>query len=53
MEHPDKSAIENLAYQLWEQAGKPEGRDPEFCHRAERQLIGDKEAADPPEDRLE
>jgi hypothetical protein len=53
MQNPDKSAIENLAYRLWEQAGKPEGRDQEFYHQAERQLAGDKGVTDRPEDRLE
>ena len=28
----------NRAYQLWEQAGKPEGRDKEFYHLAEQEL---------------
>ena len=26
------------AYELWEQAGKPEGRDQEFYHQAEKEL---------------
>jgi len=26
------------AYQLWEEAGKPEGRDEEFYHQAEQEL---------------
>jgi hypothetical protein len=30
--------IVRRAYELWEQAGKPEGRDQEFYHQAEREL---------------
>jgi hypothetical protein len=36
-----KPALMNVvrrAYELWEQAGKPEGRDQEFYFEAERQL---------------
>jgi Protein of unknown function (DUF2934) len=29
------------AYELWEQAGKPEGRDEHFWHLAEQELIND------------
>jgi len=36
--------IVRRAYELWEQAGKPEGRDQEFYHQAERELT---EAAAP------
>ncbi len=38
MEDPTKEQVIHRAYQLWEQAGKPEGRDQEFYHEAERQL---------------
>jgi hypothetical protein len=30
--------IRELAYQLWLDAGQPEGRDDEFWYQAERQL---------------
>jgi len=30
--------IVRRAYELWEQAGKPDGRDQEFYHQAEREL---------------
>jgi hypothetical protein len=30
--------IQTRAYQLWEEAGRPEGRDQEFWHQAEREL---------------
>jgi hypothetical protein len=40
MENPTKEQIIHRAYQLWEQAGKPEGRDQEFYHQAEEELKG-------------
>jgi hypothetical protein len=38
MENPTKERIIHRAYQLWEQAGKPEGRDEECYHQAEKEL---------------
>lgn len=38
MEQPTKDQIIHRAYELWEQAGKPEGRDDEFYHLAEQEL---------------
>jgi Protein of unknown function (DUF2934) len=38
MEDPTKKQIIHRAYVLWEQAGKPEGRDQEFYHQAEKEL---------------
>jgi hypothetical protein len=35
---PTPGAIASRAYQLWEQAGHPGGRDQEFWYEAERQL---------------
>ena len=32
--------IVRRAYELWEQAGRPEGKDQEFYHQAEQQLTG-------------
>lgn len=37
--------IRDLAYNLWEQAGRPDGHDKEFWQRAEREL-GEKEGLD-------
>jgi hypothetical protein len=37
MQNPTEKEITNRAYQLWEQAGKPEGRDKEFYHQAEHE----------------
>ena len=38
MRRPLGIEIVRRAYELWEQAGKPEGRDQEFYHQAEREL---------------
>jgi hypothetical protein len=38
MTHPSEKDIEHRAYQLWEDAGQPKGRDQEFYLEAERQL---------------
>ena len=38
MENPAEKQIVLCAYELWEQAGKPEGRDQEFYHLAEQEL---------------
>jgi hypothetical protein len=35
---PDQRSITHRAYELWEQAGKPDGRDEEFYHQAEKEL---------------
>jgi hypothetical protein len=38
MAYPTDEQIRIRAHELWEQAGKPEGRDNEFWHLAERDL---------------
>jgi Protein of unknown function (DUF2934) len=38
MEDPTREQIIHRAYELWEQNGKPEGRDQEFYHQAEKEL---------------
>jgi hypothetical protein len=35
---PTQKNVEQRAYQLWQQAGMPKGRDQEFYLEAERQL---------------
>jgi hypothetical protein len=35
---PDEDAIRRRAHQLWETAGKPEGKEDHFWLEAERQL---------------
>jgi DUF2934 family protein len=43
MENPTREQVIDRAYESWEQAGKPEGRDQEFYDQAERQLHADEE----------
>jgi hypothetical protein len=38
MQRPAEMDIVRRAYELWEQAGKPDGKDQEFCHQAEQEL---------------
>jgi hypothetical protein len=38
MSEPTHEQIERRAYELWQQAGFPEGRDKEFAHQAEQEL---------------
>jgi Protein of unknown function (DUF2934) len=38
MAYPTDEQIRIHAYELWEQAGKPEGLEGEFWHRAEQDL---------------
>jgi hypothetical protein len=38
MAKPTEDEIRTRAHALWEQAGKPEGRENEFWHLAERDL---------------
>jgi hypothetical protein len=35
---PTEADITRRAYELWEEAGRPEGRDKEFYHLAEQEL---------------
>ncbi|NGP18478.1 MULTISPECIES: DUF2934 domain-containing protein [Devosia] len=39
----DEAKIRDRAYQLWDQAGQPDGRDQEFWHDAERELAEEEE----------
>ena len=50
MPGPTKEQIIHRAYELWERNNKPEGRDDEFYHQAERQLEADEQLKDMPED---
>lgn len=38
MSHANQDQIRDLAYTLWDEAGRPDGQDKEFWARAERQL---------------
>ena len=44
MSKPTEDDIRARAHQLWEDAGKPEGRRDEFWHQAEQELSGDRAA---------
>jgi hypothetical protein len=45
MSYPTDEQIQVRAYELWERAGKPDGKNNEFWHLAERDLL---EKADQP-----
>ncbi len=38
LSEPTEQEIRECAHRLWEQAGKPEGREEEFWHAAEQEL---------------
>jgi Protein of unknown function (DUF2934) len=38
MGEPARIDIVRRAYELWQQAGEPQGRDEEFYHQAEKEL---------------
>lgn len=48
MSKPSQSDIAKHAYQLWEREGRPQGRDKDHWHAAERDILG---AATAQEDR--
>jgi hypothetical protein len=50
MKKPARIEVVRRAYELWEKAGKPEGRDQEFYHQAERELERESEDPETPED---
>jgi hypothetical protein len=47
MEKPTEDQIRQRAHELWEQNHRPDGRDDEFWHQAEREL---QDAGEPPEE---
>jgi hypothetical protein len=38
MQMPTEDQVRTRAYGLWEQAGKPDGREDEFWYQAEQEL---------------
>jgi hypothetical protein len=46
--NPSDDEIRTRAHQLWEQAGRPDGRDEEFWHQAAKELSQDHEQGDAP-----
>jgi hypothetical protein len=51
MQRPAEMDIVRRAYELWEHAGKPDGRDQEFYHQAEQELQKANEQALPEQPR--
>src|SRR6266478_2540785 len=43
MQKPAEIDIVRRAYELWEQAGEPDGRDQEFYHQAEKEMQQNKQ----------
>lgn len=43
MQTQEQDKIRDRAYQLWDQAGQPEGREQEFWFEAERELAEEDE----------
>jgi len=43
MQTMDQEKVRDRAYQLWDRAGQPEGRDQEFWFDAERELAEEDE----------
>ena len=50
MGEPTKEQIIHRAYELWEQNDKPEGRDEEFYHQAEREFRDAESSREKPDD---
>lgn len=46
MPNPTEEQIRVRAHQLWDLAGRPEGREEEFWHEAERELKGGADNSD-------
>jgi hypothetical protein len=46
MAHPTEEQIRKRAFELWERAGKPEGREDEFWQQAQRELQDAEERGD-------
>ena len=51
MQRPAEMDIVRRAYELWEQAGRPDGRDQDFYHQAEQELQTASEQAIPEQPR--
>ena len=41
MAQPTEEQIRKRAFEMWEQAGKPEGREDEFWKQAQKELQGE------------
>jgi hypothetical protein len=47
MNAPTEKEINRRAFELWEKAGCPEGKDKEFCRQAEWELRNEEEESNP------
>jgi hypothetical protein len=47
MDTPAQAKIRDRAYELWQQNGRPQGREDEFWAQAERELQGTMDRGDP------
>ena len=45
MSEPNEQEIRERAHQIWERAGKPEGREDDFWHAAEQELRNEDKAS--------
>jgi hypothetical protein len=45
IEEPTREQVIHRAYELWEKADKPEGRDQEFYHQAEQELRNEEKSS--------
>jgi Protein of unknown function (DUF2934) len=45
MVYPTDEQIRERAYQLWEKFGRPDGRNDEFWHMAEQDLVNEDRAS--------
>ena len=52
MAEPKHIDIVRRAYQLWQQAGEPKGRDEEFYLKAQEELRNEDKPPEPPPDIL-
>jgi hypothetical protein len=41
MPHPKQMDIVRRAYEIWQRSGEPEGKDQEFYHQAEQELMNE------------
>lgn len=44
MANPDETTTRDLAYQLWERDGRPDGKDDDYWHAAEKLLADESDA---------
>lgn len=50
MQKPKEMDVVRRAYELWQKAGEPTGRDEEFYHKAKTELQQQLDGSAPPQD---